>query len=105
LFFIVTSVFSEQTFFEVELPTAMNAEVVNVDNALVLSISANGNFAVAERLLSDAELGPYIEALHEKSPISMFVINGHKEAPYERVAMAIDIAQGMRVGQLSFTVE
>lgn len=43
--------------------------------------------------------------LHKHNPIGLFVINGHKDAPYEKVALAIDIAQGLKVGQLTFTVE
>lgn len=105
LFFIVTSTFAEQSFFKVELPTAQNATVANVGDAVVINISENGNFAVNDRLLSETEVGPYIEALNKQHAIPLLVINGHRRAPYEKVALAFDIAQGLSVGQVSLTVE
>jgi biopolymer transport protein ExbD len=105
LFFLVTSTFSEQSFFEVELPKAKNAGVATIEDACILDISEKGNFAIGGTLLTEAELGPYIEKLSKEREIPVFVINGHKNTPYEKIALAIDIAQGLQVGKLSFTVE
>ncbi|NRA40426.1 MAG: biopolymer transporter ExbD [Planctomycetes bacterium] len=105
LFFIVTSTFSDQSLFEIDLPQAKHASSATTDDACILTISEHGNYAIGNTPLSDEQLGAHIEAMHEEKPITLFVINGDKKAPYEKIARAIDIAQGLQVENLSFTVQ
>ncbi len=105
LFFIVTSTFSDQSLFEIDVPQAQHAIDASTDNACVLTISEHGNYAIGNEALSDEQLGTFIESLHQREPISIFIINGDKKCPYEKVAKAIDIAQGLQVENLSFIVQ
>ena len=105
LFFIVTSTFSDQSLFEIDLPQAQHATAASMDNACILTISEHGNYAIGNTPLSDEQLGVHIEQLHQQQAISIFIINGDKRCPYEKIAKAIDIAQGLHLANLSFTVQ
>lgn len=104
LFFIVTSTFSDQSLFDIELPQAQHASTASTEHACIVSISEHGNYAIGNTSLTDQQLGTHIETLHRDKAITIFVINGDKRCPYEKIARAIDIAQGLGVEQLSFTV-
>ena len=105
LFFIVTSSDGEQSLFKIFLPQAQHAEIVSTEGACILTVSEHGNYAIGNTPLSDEQLGPYIEKMHKKKAITVFIINGDQRCPYEKIAYAIDIAQGLKVENLSFTVK
>jgi biopolymer transport protein ExbD len=104
LFFIVTSSVGEQALFDIMLPKGEKAIVESTENACVVTISAHGNYAIGNTSVSQEELGPFIEDLHGRKPISVIVINGDKRCPYGKIAYAIDIAQGLKVDKISFAV-
>ena len=106
LFFIVTSTFSEETnLFNIVLPKAANAEVRSAEEALTIHINKNGDMAIGEELLTDDKLWEFLEAKHKASPIKTVVIKGDRKSPYEKVALAIDMAQALKIEEVTLAVE
>ncbi|MFP4058457.1 MAG: ExbD/TolR family protein [Candidatus Brocadiia bacterium] len=105
LFFIVTAAFVEETLFKVELPKAQQAEVRDRGDVVVLAISRAGQFAIGQRYVPQDRLWEELRDLHESQPITTLVIKGDRQCPYEKVVMAMDIAQELDIPDFSLVVD
>ena len=104
MFFVVTATFSEQSAFEVALPTAATATVRDTAEATVLSISPTGGYAFGQDLVADDQLATALRQRAAQKPITTLVIQGDKGCPYEKVVIAVDAAQAVGVSELCLVV-
>jgi biopolymer transport protein ExbD len=92
LFFIVTATFSESAAFEADVPTANHASLTTTgSNAVVVTISADGNFLVDGTACATEELFPEIRKRLGTEGGNV-VVRGDRHAPYERIVLAVDAA-------------
>lgn len=105
LFFIVAGSLSEETnLFKVELPKAAHSEVRTISEQTVLAISAHGQFALGEKYLPDDKLWEALSEKHRQSPIQTLVIEGDRACPYEKVVMAMDVAEALEIQEITLAV-
>ena len=106
LFFIVTAVFVEESYlFKVDLPKAANAELRELKDVVVVTISPGGRFSLGKSYVPDNQLWDNLSALHREKPIRTFIIKGDRQCPYEKVVMAMDMAQALNVGEVTLAVQ
>jgi biopolymer transport protein ExbD len=105
LFFIVTSSFTEESLFKIELPKASKAEVYDVAEAVVLSISKSGQFAIGKNYVPDDQLWQKLSQHHKEEPIKTLIIKGDRRCPYEKVVMALDVAQALEIADYGLVID
>lgn len=106
LFFVVTAVFSEEArLFEVELPTAAQSEVRQLNEALVVSVSRDGDLSIGQKLVAEDQLWQVMKSMHEQTPVETLIIKGDKLAPYEQVVRAYDVGKELGIASVVFAVE
>jgi len=106
LFFIVASSFSEgSNVFEVKLPRAESAVTREVGDALQLGIDRTGRFTLAGEAVADEQLYEKLRQQAQASGRRTLVIAGDKNCPYEKVVLAMDIAQALQLPEISMAVE
>ena len=103
LFFIVTATFSEQSLFEVELPTAEQAVVRTPEDAVELVIAVDGRYAIGREMIPDRMLPGKLAEL--ASAETTLVIKGDAGCPYDKVVQAVDIAQAQGVVEYALVVQ
>ncbi|MDA3961393.1 MAG: biopolymer transporter ExbD [Planctomycetota bacterium] len=103
LFFIVTATFSEQSLFEVELPTATEAVVRSPQDAVELVIAEDGRYAIGREFIPDRLLPQRLAELGEGK--TTLVIKGDANCPYAKVVQAVDIAQAQGVVEYALVVQ
>ncbi len=106
IFFMVSTTFIRETELEVELPEAA-AEVREPEDHIVeLTISADGSYAVNNRLLVNNRLETLMKALREVTAGDMgrrLVITADADARHQDVVTAMDAAGQLGMTQLSIT--
>ena len=106
LFFIVTAVFVEETnLFKVELPRAAQAEVRRVTDVVVVAVSRSGEFALERSYVTDDQFYARLKQINDRAPIETLIIKGDRRCPYEKVVLAMDVAQALDIGEISLAVE
>jgi biopolymer transport protein ExbD len=106
LFFVVTAVFSEEArLFEVQLPTAEQSQVRTLDDALVVWISADGDYSIGQKLVAEDQLWNTMKALHEQQAAQTLVIKGDRRSPYEQVVRVHDIGRHLGIESVVFAVD
>lgn len=104
LFFVVTATFSDESLFQVDMPTAPQAEVRDTTNATVLSVSKNGNFAIGQEAVAEDQVGTVLRKRREAGLLTTLVIKGDKATPYEKVISAVDAAHAVGINEIAFAV-
>ena len=104
LFFVVTATFSDESLFQVELPTAAHAEIRDTTSATVLSVSKNGNYAIGQDPVPTEQLGATLRKRREAGLLTTLVIHGDKNSPYDKVVGAVDAAHGVGINEICFAV-
>ena len=106
LFFVVTAVFVEEShLFKVDLPKAAHAELRELKDVVVVMVSKSGHFSVGKSYVPDEQLWDNLSTLHRKAPIKTLIIKGDRRCPYEKVVMAMDVAQALDVDEITLAVE
>jgi biopolymer transport protein ExbD len=105
LFFVVTATFSDQSLFQVDLPTAAKAETRDTTDSQVVAISKNGSFALGSEYVADDQLLPQLRQRLAQATKKTLVIQGDKGCPYEKVVMAVDAAQALGITELCLAVK
>jgi biopolymer transport protein ExbD len=106
LFFVVTAVFAEEArLFEVQLPMAEQSEVRQLSEAMVLSISPEGDLSIGEKLVAEDQLWSVMKSIHDASPVDTLIIKGDRRAPYEQVVRAHDVGRAVGIGSVVFAVD
>lgn len=104
LFFVVTATFSDESLFQVEMPTAAQAEVRDTTSATVLSVSKNGNFAIGQEVVSEDQVGAVLRKRKEAGLLITLVVKGDKLTPYEKIISAVDAAHAVGINEIAFAV-
>ena len=105
LFFIVTSTFSEETtLFEIKMPKAQHATVKKTEDVVAVAISKAGKLSIGNEYVPDDMLWQKLNDLNKVSPITTYIIKGDRECPYEKVIMAMDMAQALDIENISLAV-
>lgn len=104
LFFVVTATFSDESLFQVELPTAPQAEVRDTTSATVLSVSKSGNFAIGQDAVAEDQVGAVLRKRHDAGLLTTLVIHGDKGTPYEKIISAVDAAHAVGINEIAFAV-
>ena len=106
LFFIVTAVFVEESnLFKVDLPRAAHAELREIKDVVVVLVSRSGQFALGQDYVPDDQLWSRLNEVHQVTPIRTLIIKGDRDCPYQKVVMAMDVAQALNIEEISLAVE
>ncbi len=109
LFYVVASTFSEESAFPVQLPrvtdSAKSSEIATAAETLTVSIAADGAYAIGKERVAPLELGRVLREQVAALKPRTLIIRGDRNAAYERVATALEIAQALGVSELSLVVD
>ncbi|MBX9873154.1 MAG: biopolymer transporter ExbD, partial [Burkholderiaceae bacterium] len=89
----------------VELPQASSQREEVKPETLNLSVDASGNYFINESRVSDADLPGLLQAEAARQPQPDLHIRGDKAVRYERVAMAMAMAQQAGLRKIGFITE
>ncbi|MDB5890747.1 MAG: outer rane transport energization protein ExbD [Polaromonas sp.] len=89
----------------VELPQASTEAQVIKPETLRLAVDAQGAYFMDETPVSDAELGPRLQAAAARTPQPELHIRGDKSVRYERVVQAMAAAQQAGLKKIGFITE
>jgi biopolymer transport protein ExbD len=104
LFFIVASTFSEETnLFQIELPSAAQAAPVAAADAVKLGIDSEGRFVLNDAFVPEEELYGKLGGLLAGRG-AVLVIHGDHNCPYDKVVLAMDMAQALKAPRVSLAV-
>lgn len=89
----------------VDLPQASSQREEVKPETLNLSVDASGNYFINESRVSDADLPGLLQAEAARQPQPDLHIRGDKAVRYERVAMAMAMAQQAGLRKIGFITE
>ena len=101
IFFMVSTTFTKETHFAVDLPEASSEAESVVDDTIDLVVSANGDYSINGKAVINRKAQTLSRALQEvaKGNVSQpLVITADANAKHQAVIRAMDVA-----GQLGFT--
>ena len=100
LFFIVAATFSDESLFEVELPTVAHAAETRIldDNTVRVAISADGDYAIGKETIAPEQLFATLRDHHADHPIEAIIIAGDQDSPLEHTVRLIDTAHALNIG-------
>ena len=104
IFFMVSTTFQTESQLRVQLPEATERAVADPTEPLEVVISAEGQYAVAGRELSDNELATLIDALESAAGDDRerpLVIRADARAPHQAVVRAMDASSRAGLSNLS----
>lgn len=105
MFFIVTSTFSEESLFDVILPTASEAEVRSEDQTCVVAINKNGEIAIGDQLIPEGKLWKHLSDQHRRQPIKTIVIKGDRNCSYEKAVTVMNMCHALKIDEVTLAVE
>lgn len=100
IFFIVTTVFVEETGVEVNKPQAMSAKQLE-KNSILLAITEEGQVVYGGRVVGVQGIGGVVRRLSEKEPLPV-IIQVDKKVPADLLVRVID--QSKIAGALSVNI-
>ena len=104
LFLIIATTFEEDGLFKVTLPTAEHSAARTRQEVVILTIAADGRYAIGKEFVAERQLLPRMTELRDAGKLKALLIKGDKSAPYDQVVRAVDTAQALGVGEYSFVV-
>jgi biopolymer transport protein ExbD len=108
IFFMITTTFQHSTALKVALPEADSAADTDEPDMVMLSISADGRFALDDDLLDGDDVDLVRDALTRRwraTPDATLVINADAETAHRHVVTALDAASGAGIDRLSIATE
>ena len=109
IFFMVSTTFDRHANLKVELPEASAKKAQQQQEALVLSIDANGNYFIDDRQVINTQLDTLKSALQksvgDRKDVSL-VLRADARTPHQSVVRAMDAASQLGLTRLSIaTIE
>jgi biopolymer transport protein ExbD len=104
LFLIIATTFEEDGLFKVTLPTAEQSAPRTRQEVVILTIAADGRYAIGKEFVAERQLLTRMTELRDEGKLKALLIKGDKSAPYDQVVRAVDTAQALGVGEYSFVV-
>tara|TARA_R110000868_G_scaffold364037_1_gene626603 strand:+ start:144329 stop:144748 length:420 start_codon:yes stop_codon:yes gene_type:complete len=108
IFFMVSTSFTKETHLSLNLPEASGDESVVAVDAIEVTISSSGNYAVNGRTLVSSNLANLQKALTEVSGGNIdlpLVITADAKTPHQAVITAMDAAGKQGFAKLSLTTQ
>lgn len=104
LFLIIATTFEEDGLFKVTLPTAEQSAPRTRQEVVILTIAADGRYAIGKEFVAERQLLTRMTELRDEGKLKALLIKGDKSAPYDQVVRAVDTAQALGVAEYSFVV-
>ena len=109
IFFMVSTTFDRHAKLKVELPEASTRTEQQLEEPVVISIDAKGNYFINDRQLVNTQLGTLKTALQktvgDKNDVSL-VLRADAKTPHQSVVRAMDAASQLGLTRLSIaTIE
>ena len=104
IFFMVSTTFQKESQLNVQLPEATEQAPAQPTEPVEIVISADGQYAIGGRKLSDNSLGTVIEALRQASEGDRdrpLVVRADARTPHQAVVRAMDAAARLGLQRLS----
>lgn len=108
IFFMVSTTFTDETELRVELPEADTAPAENQPDTIVLSVNAEGNYALNDRALASRSIENLMEALNivtEGQTDVALVISADAKASHQSVVRAMDAAGRLGIERLRIAAQ
>jgi biopolymer transport protein ExbD len=100
IFFLLTATFQNNPSFNVKLPTAKNKDVTQEPKAVVVSISAGGDYEVDGNIVDLRELEIRLCAAAADDATSGVNIKADKATAHQYVVTVMDLAKGCKLERL-----
>ncbi|WP_070988675.1 ExbD/TolR family protein [Halofilum ochraceum] len=104
IFFMVSTTFQKQSELEIQLPKAQQEATSEPPDPLEIVISADGQYAIGGRKLSDNSLGTLIDALGSAAGDNRdrpLIVRADARTPHQAVVRAMDAASKLGLDRLS----
>jgi len=108
IFFMITTTFQHSTALKVALPQADNADQEQTAETVMLTISADGQFAIDDSVLGGNDLDTVRAALAsrwEQQDNATLVINADGDSAHRHIVTAMDAATAVGISSLSIAAE
>ncbi len=86
---------------DVQLPVPCTSICAGDDRAIVLEVLGNGSFRLNRSSVSPADLLPMLRNVYANRPDKVIQVAGHREASYQAVLAAMDVARSAGVKVVS----
>ena len=104
IFFMVSTTFQKQSELEIQLPKAEQEATSEPPDPLEIVISADGQYAIGGRKLSDNDLNTLIDALGSAAGDNRdrpLIVRADARTPHQAVVRAMDAASKLGIDRLS----
>ena len=104
IFFMVSTTFQKQSELEIQLPKAQQDATGEPPDPLEIVISADGQYAIGGRKLSDNDLNTLIDALGSATGDNRdrpLILRADARTPHQAVVRAMDAASKLGLDRLS----
>lgn len=108
IFFMVSTTFIKETQLTVDLPEATGAPPEDTPDYIEVVVNANGEYAIADRVLVNADIRTLLRALREESGGDQsirLVITADANATHQSVVRAMDAAAQLGMTRISMTTQ
>lgn len=100
IFFLLTAQFQTNPSFKVKLPKAKNQDVTQEPKALVITISADGEYEVDRKIMDPRELELRVCTAAENGLITGVNVKADESTDHRHVVTVMDMAKGCGVEKL-----
>lgn len=108
IFLMLSTTYSKFTELELTLPTANTETLRDRPKELVVSIAADGRYAIGKQALEDRSVDAITQALTEAAPAgadSVIIISADAAAPHQSVVSAMEAARRAGMSQITFATQ
>ncbi|MGN1057088.1 MAG: ExbD/TolR family protein [Comamonas sp.] len=108
IFLMLSTTYSKFTELELTLPTANTETMRDRPKELVVSIAADGRYAIGKQALEDRSVDAITQALTEAAPAgadSVIIISADAAAPHQSVVSAMEAARRAGMSQITFATQ
>ena len=108
IFLMLTTTYSKFTEMELTLPSADTEQLRDRPNEAIVSIAADGRYAVGKDALQDRSVEGIASALTRHAPAgkdSIVIISADANAPHQSVVSAMEAARRAGLSQITFATQ
>ncbi len=108
IFLMLTTTYSKFTEMELTLPSADTEQLRDRPEEVIVSIAADGRYAVGKDALQDRSVEGIASALTRHAPAgkdSIVIISADADAPHQSVVSAMEAARRAGLSQITFATQ
>ena len=108
IFLMLTTTYSKFTEMELTLPSADTEQLRDRPKEVIVSIAADGRYAVGKDALQDRSVEGIASALTRQAPAgkdSIVIISADANAPHQSVVSAMEAARRAGLSQITFATQ